>query len=147
MVTLQYVPSTELQQAIAVSNPARTGAAGRAQVNQSKLRYWRSWAFYIEANTSILVNDLTFNIEDSSMSIYEFDFWYRRFFDIEYYWYRRKRFYIEESSILGCFNIEVLTFDIKVSSFLCALISKYADFNIEVQTFDIEVTYRTRYQS
>jgi hypothetical protein len=42
----------------------------------------------------------------------------------------------------GCFDIEVPTFDIEISSFLCASISKHADrdFDIEVQTFDIEVT-------
>ena len=78
---------------------------------------------------SISVYDLTFDIEDSSISIYEFELRYRRIFDI------------------GCFDIEVLTFDIEVSSFLCASISKHADFDIEVQTFDIEVTYRTRYRS
>jgi hypothetical protein len=99
------------------------------------------------ANTSISVYDLTFDIEESSISIYEFELRYRRFFDIEYYLYRRESFEIEESSILGCSDIEVPTFNIEVSLFLCASILEHADFDIEVQTFDIKVTYRTRYRS
>jgi hypothetical protein len=84
------------------------------------------------------VYDLTFDIEDSSISIYEFELQYQTLFDIEYNGYRIQTFNIEESSILGCFNIEV-------SSFLGALISKHANFDIEVKTFNILVTYRTRY--
>jgi hypothetical protein len=61
---------------------------------------------------SISVYDLTFYIEDSSISIYEFELRYRRFFNIEYYRYRRKSFDVEESSISVVFDIEVPTFDI-----------------------------------
>jgi hypothetical protein len=85
IVTLQYVPSTEVQPAIAISNPARAGSAGP----QFELRLAAA------------------DIEDSSMSIYEFELRYRRFFDIRY------------------FDIEVQTFDIDVSSFLGASISKH----------------------
>jgi hypothetical protein len=96
---------------------------------------------------SISVYDLTFDIEDSSISIYEFELRYRRIFYIEYYLYRKQKLRYRRIFDIGCFDIEVLTFDIEVSSFLCASISKHADFDIEVQTFDIEVTYRTRYRS
>jgi hypothetical protein len=51
IVTLQYVPSTELQPAIAISNPARAGAAG-PQLNFDS------------------------DIEESSISIYEFELRY-----------------------------------------------------------------------
>ena len=93
---------------------------------------------------SISVYDLTFDIEESSISIYEFELRYRRIFDIEYYRYRKQKLRYRRIFDIGCFDIEVLTFDIEVSSFLCASISKHAN---EVQTFDIEVTYRTLYRS
>jgi hypothetical protein len=56
------VQSTELQPAIAISNPARAGAAAR-----------------------LLGPNSNFDIEDSSISIYEFELQYRRFFDMWYF--------------------------------------------------------------
>ncbi len=117
--------STELQLATAVNNPARTGLpGGPRRINQN---------FDIEGlEPSISVYDLTFDIEDSSISNTP---------DIE------EKASISKNLRYRVLDIEVPTFDIEVSSLLCASesISKYADFDIEVlvvQTFifDIEVT-------
>ncbi len=158
---MKYVPSTELQPAIAISNPARTGAARRAQENQSKHLYRRSWAF-----------DIGIWLDLRYRRFFDIDLWiwasiskdierYRRFFDMDIWiWasisknlrYRilpisKKKLRYRRIFDIWCFDIEVPTFDIEVFSFLCASISKHADFDIEVHTFDIEVTYRTRYRS
>ncbi len=163
MVTLQYVLSTELQPAtwIAVSNPARTGAAGRAQENQSKLWYRRSWAFDIEG-LEPLISKLTlryrYMIWPSISKILRYRILliskkklrYRRIFDIGVLQYRSTDLRYRSFFISVCFYIEACRLryqstDLLYRSYMLYPISKLKHWpSISKVWYSISSIYRYR---